>query len=151
MKVWLKSQVGLKEPQEVEVEPTENIGSVKERCGTIQSYDDVSNAVFMHNREVLKDDIRLKDYGIKENDTIELVPKHVPGGGRPTYSPGGLFPHHFSRRISRESQMIKVQGLPIKSINSQNWIMEVKARKGPWKDKKYRVGYNRKRKKYKTR
>ncbi|UCF12873.1 MAG: hypothetical protein JSW06_01115, partial [Thermoplasmatales archaeon] len=69
MDVWLKSQVGLKETQQVDVEPTETIGSIKQRCGTIQSYDDVSNAVLMHNREILKDDLRLKDYGIQENET----------------------------------------------------------------------------------
>ena len=136
MKLWLKSQVGLREPQQIEVEPTETIGSIKERCGTIQSFEDISNAVLLHNRKVLDDNRRLKDYGIKENETIELVPKHVPGAGN--YS-GGIFPRHFSQRISRESQMIKAQRLPIKSITPQKWIMEVQAKKGPWKGKKYRI------------
>lgn len=136
MKLWLKSQVGLKEPQEIEVEPTETVGSIKERCGTIQSYDDVSNAVLMHNREVLKDELRLKEYNIQENETIELVPKHTPGAGT---SQRGFFPSHFSQRISRESTMIKAQRLPIKPSNPRKWVMHVQATKGKWKGKKYKV------------
>ncbi|KYK34900.1 MAG: hypothetical protein AYK22_04420 [Thermoplasmatales archaeon SG8-52-3] len=138
MDLWVKSEIGVTEPQEIEADPTENIGKFKERCAASHVVEN-EDVVLMHNDEVLKEDRRLKDYGIKENETLKLVPKHAPGSSNAFFSVGGDFPHSFSQRISRESTMIMNRRLPIKSLNPTTWIMWVEARKGPWKGKRYKV------------
>ncbi len=136
--VWVKSQIGVREPLEIKADPSENIGKFKERCATSHLVEN-KDMVLMHNEEVLKENLRLKDYGISEGATLELVPKHAPGAA-PAASPYERgFPQAFAKRIAREAEMIKIKGLPIKPVNPQTWVMTVAARKGKWKDKRYKV------------
>lgn len=138
MKIWVKTELGLKESEQIEVDPKETIGTLKNRISAKWAFES-KNSVLIHNKEVLDEFQRIKDFGIQENDTIQVAPKHVPGAGRRNSSTGGNFPHSFSQRISRESQMIRLKGLPIKPTTPKQWIMEVTAKKGPWKGKRYKV------------
>jgi len=123
MKIWVKTELGLKESEQIEVDPKETIGTLKNRISAKWAFES-KNSVLIHNKEVLDESQHIKDYGIQENDTIQVAPKHVPGAGRRNSSTGGNFPHSLSQRISRESQMIRLKGLPIKPTNPKHWIME---------------------------
>jgi ubiquitin-protein ligase len=139
MKLWVKTELGLKGSEQIDAEPTETIGTLKKKIAAKWAFDP-KNTVLIHNNEVLDESQTIKDYGIKENDTIHVTPKHAPGAAHPkSTSLRGSFPQSFSQRISRESQMIRLQNLPIKPINPQRWIMRISATKGPWKGKSYDV------------
>lgn len=140
IKVWVKTELGLKGSEQIEVDPTETIGTLKKRIATKWAFEP-KNTVLIHNNEVLDESQSIKNYGIKENETIHVTPKHVPGAGHHNSSHGGNFPRTFSQRISKESEMIRLQELPIKPITPRRWIMIVSARKGKWKDKKYKVQF----------
>lgn len=140
MKIIIKSTVGLHTPTDMEVDPKEKIGTVKERAATTQAIDPES-VQLMHNGEPLDDDKRIKDYGIREGDTLELVPKHRIGAiaTLPPFSFDIIFNNTFAKRISEEARRIKAQNLPIKPLNPKHWIMYVKAERGKWKGKTYTV------------
>lgn len=139
MKIWVKTELGLKESEQIEAEPTETIGTLKKRISAKWAFEP-RDTVLMHNNEVLDESQRIKDYGIQENDTIHVTPKHAPGSAHhQDISRMGSFPHSFSQRVSRESQMIRLQSLPIKPITPKRWIMWVSATKGAWKGKLYDV------------
>jgi ubiquitin-protein ligase len=139
IKVWVKTELGLKGSEQIEADPTEKIGTLKKRIASKWAFDP-KNTVLMHNGEVLDESQKLKDYGIQENETLHVTPKHAPGAAHmQTASLRGLSPDLFSKRISRESQMIRLQDLPIKPLNPQRWVMRVSATKGPWKGRLYDV------------
>ena len=147
MKIIIKSAVGLSTPVDLEVDPHEKIRTVKERAATAQVVE-ASNVKISHNNEVLDENKTLKEYGIKEGDTLELLPNHMRGASSPLFSFEDLQKAYtqlsgksssFERRISEEAKLIRAQGLPIIPKNPKHWIMTIKAKKGKWKGKKYVV------------
>lgn len=135
--------VGLRNTVDLEVDPKETIGKIRERAATTQAVD-ADNVVLIHNDEPLDNDKRLKDYGIGEGETLELALKN-PRGGRspssPLYKQGlnGQQRKIFSQRMSREAQQIRSQNLPIKPEDPWHWKMWIEARRGKWRGRRHLV------------
>jgi ubiquitin-protein ligase len=137
MKVVIEPKVGLGQTVTLEVEPHELVKNVKERASVNQAYEP-GNAALSYEGKVLDDNRRLKEYGIKEGCTLNLLPKHQEGG----YDPPLIFYHglpmDFSSRIAHESNLIRARGLPVKPLSPYHWIAHIEGR-GKWKGKRFRV------------
>lgn len=112
MKLKVKSTVGLATPVEVEVEPTETVREIKDKVAAMQACD-ANGIALQHNGKPMNESSRIKEYGINEGETIEVIPKNRQGGILP--------PSFFKNRISQESQQIKKEGISLYPINPFLW------------------------------
>ncbi len=76
MKLHLISDIGLCMELDIEAKKGERIESLKNRCADNQliRHDDV---LLEYRGEVLDESLYLKDYRIKDGDTLKLIPKFV--------------------------------------------------------------------------
>lgn len=137
MKAIIKTSVGLGTPTDIEFDPKELVKNLKERAAVTQATD-ASSVVLMYEGTILDDNKRLKEYGIREGATLELMPKHQKGG----YIPSSIFcqglPMDFNSRVAHESKLIRARGLPMKPINPYHWVALIRG-KGKWSGKNYKV------------
>jgi len=143
MKIIIKTTLGLATPVDLEVDPHEKIGVVKERAATAQVVEP-GKAKLSHKNEILDENKTLKDYGIKDGDTLELLPDHMTGASLPPlsfleYSPGQNANTAFAKRVSYESKIIRSQRLPIIPKDPKHWVMTIRANKGKWRGRDYIV------------
>lgn len=75
----VKSIVGLGTEQKIEADPKETIKELKDKIAAMQAVDANSIALQWQGK-VLEDQHRLKDYGISDGATVEVVPKTRIGG-----------------------------------------------------------------------
>lgn len=107
MKLKVNSSVGAQRSTDIDADPKENVGTVKKRIANVQICDE--NGIDLHwNGKALNDDARLKEYGIKEGDTISVLPKDLAGAGE-EYLPLQV----LYERLSSEWQEIKRSGIPL--------------------------------------
>ncbi|MDD5239902.1 MAG: ubiquitin family protein [Candidatus Nanoarchaeia archaeon] len=74
-----KSSVGLGQNGTCEASESDTIKEVKERIAAIEAVD-ATGIALMFGDKILDDGCRLKEYGIRDQDKIEVVPKHRRGG-----------------------------------------------------------------------
>lgn len=114
----------------VEVGPNETIGSLKEQVAEILDIPNPKDIVLTKDGIALENNKTLSDYGIKDGDTVEVTTLAVQG------SPLSFI---LSRRINKEKKIIRRNNLPIQFIDGIRWIAFVRARRGKWARKTYRV------------
>lgn len=124
MKVRVESTVGLATPVEIEVQPPDSIIDVKEKIAAAQACDADSIAL-QWNGKTLDERFRVKDYGVKEGDTITVIPKSREGGRTLPLS-------FLKQRLSLESQAIRREGINLKPLNPFHWVGIIEGR-GRWK------------------
>jgi len=144
MKIIIKTTLGLATPVDLEVDPHEKIGVVKERAATAQVVEP-GKAKLSHKNEILDENKTLKDYGIKDGDTLELLPDHMTGASLPPLSflefayKQQKINQAFAKRVSYESKIIRSQRLPIIPKDPKHWVMTIRASKGKWRGRDYVV------------
>lgn len=137
MKVIIKPSVGLGQTTDLEVDPKEQVKNVKERAAVNQAVDP-NSVVLSYEGKPLDDSRRLKEYGVKEGATLDLLPRHQEGG----YNSLPIFyqnlPMDFNSRVAYESSLIRARGLPVKPITPHHWVALITGR-GKWSGKNYEV------------
>ena len=78
MKLLYRSDVGASQQGSVEVAENDTIGAVKEKIATIVIVD-ASETALAYDGSVLKEKKLVKNYGLKEGDKVELIPKNRKG------------------------------------------------------------------------
>ncbi len=129
MRVRVESTVGLATPVEVEVKPEESVRELRHKVAAMQACD-ANTIALEYKGKVLEDSRRIGDYGIKEGDTIRVVPRHREGGFLPS--------SFLKNRISLESQLIRKEGIDLYPVTPYVWRGVIKGR-GKWKGKYYRI------------
>jgi uncharacterized ubiquitin-like protein YukD len=78
-KIRIVSTVGLKKTINKNVKETETVGNLKKSIAAIQALTDSQIDLTFHGK-VLDKDKRIKEYGIKDGDTLMIVPTEREGG-----------------------------------------------------------------------
>jgi len=137
MKVVVDPKVGLGQVTNLDVDPKELVKIVRERAAVSQAIDP-NRVVLMYEGKVLEDSRRLKELGIHEGSTLELMPKDPEGG----FTPSQIFyqnvPLDFRSRVAHESKLIRASGIPMRPIDPYHWIATIKGT-GRWKGKDYHI------------
>ena len=79
MKVIIKTHVGLGQATDLDVDPKELVKNIKERAAVTQAVD-ANSVVLSFEGDILDDRRRLKEYGVSDGSTLNLLPKHQKGG-----------------------------------------------------------------------
>jgi ubiquitin-protein ligase len=138
MEVIIKSSVGLASPTTLECQPGDKIGTLLNRASADQGITDSNTVALSLNGKILDNEKRVKEYGIKDGDSLHLVPSHRGVGASSPSSfsvgkPKGKVPIHFRNRIAREARMIRVNKIPlVMDINNPyHWVAKVRGN-GTW-------------------
>ncbi|MCD6477873.1 MAG: hypothetical protein J7K87_02620 [Candidatus Aenigmarchaeota archaeon] len=131
MKIKIKPMFGNGAPAIVEVGPNETIGSLKEQVGEIYNITNPKEIVLAKDGISMANNKTLSDYGLREGDTIEMTTLSV--NGRPS------LPSYLYKRIEKEREIVRRNNLPIQYIDGIHWIALVRARKGKWSYRTYKV------------
>lgn len=151
MKIIVVGKIGLSTPAELEVQPQDAVGTVKNKACITQGITDPDSCSLSYKGTVMDDGKRLKEYHVKEGSTLELVPFHREVGSSSfsfSYSPP-LYTNQNSRqnlppelqaRIAQEAKIIWTKGLDIKMDvnNPLHWTANVVG-VGKWKGRTYTV------------
>ena len=143
MKVIIKPQVGLGQTTDLDVDPKELVKNIKERAAVSQAVD-ANSVVLSYEGNVLDDKKRLKEFGVSDGSTLNLLPRHQKGGSTSHfyfYQNDPLYTNlstDFNSRMAQESKMIRSRGLPIKPLTPRHWIATIEGR-GKWRGKIYHV------------
>ncbi|MBN1861681.1 MAG: hypothetical protein JW840_09505 [Candidatus Thermoplasmatota archaeon] len=140
MKIIIRSDVGLATPVTIDCEPTDAIGTLLNKACADQGITDSNGLCLSYKGRPLENNQRVKDVGIKDADTLEIVPSYRIVGAYPTSSFSFSFgkknelPEHIKKRLAWEARIIRVRHLPLAmDLNDPlNWTAKV-AGTGLWR------------------
>ncbi len=140
MKLVIDPTVGFATPATVECKPEDAVGTVLNRVAVDQGITDVKSVSLSYNGKVLDNRSRIKEYDLKDGDTLQLVPSHRKVGESSsssfsfTYPPTSAFPPQLRERLVWETKLIRVKRLPIKNdiYNPLHWTAIVRG-SGKWR------------------
>ncbi len=139
MEIIIKSSVGLASPNTLDCEPGDTIGTLLNRAAADQGVTDANSVALSLDGKILDNDKRVKEVGLKDGDTLQLVPSHRSVGAIPPSSycmnkPRGKVPNHIKNRLAREARMIRVRNIPMRMNlkNPYHWIAKIRGT-GTWK------------------
>ena len=120
MKLVVDPTVGFATPATVDCEPTDAVGTVLNKVAADQGITDVQSVSLSYNGKVLDNKNRIKAYGLKDGDTLQLVPSHrIIGESSSSFSfsfpPVSDFPLQLRERMAWETKLIRVKKLPVKN------------------------------------
>ena len=134
----METTLGLAQPATVECEPTEAVGTVLNKAATMQGIADPEGVSLSYNGKVLDNRRRIKDYGLRDGDTLQLIPSHRVVGAispSPNFSARSPnLPQLLVNRLAMETKIIRVKKLPIRMDlhNPLHWTMMVRG-SGIWR------------------
>lgn len=138
MKLIIESSVGLATPVTVECEPTEAVGTLLSKAAATQGVTDTESYALSLNGKILDNKRRVKEYGLKDGDTLQIVPFHRTVGNSSfslsfSAAQNGLPPHLINRLVT-EAKIIRVRRLPVRMDlhNPLHWTMRVRG-SGLWR------------------
>ena len=140
MKIIVDPTVGFATPATVDCEPQDAVGTVLNKIAADQGITDVQSVSLSYNGKVLDNKKRVKDYGLRDGDTLQLVPSHrIVGESSPSsfsfsYPAATDFPQKLRERLVWETKLIRVKKLPIKNdiYNPLHWTAIVRG-SGRWR------------------
>jgi len=140
MKLVVDPTVGFATPATVECEPQDAVGTVLNKVAADQGITDVQSVSLSYNGKVLDNKNRIKAYGLKDGDTLQLVPSHRIVGESSlssfsfSYTPANDFPPQLRERLAWETKLIRVKKLPVKNdiYNPLHWTVIVRG-SGRWR------------------
>jgi ubiquitin-protein ligase len=138
MKLVVDSTVGFAQPSTVECELQDAVGTVLNKVATDQGITDVQSVSLSYNGKILDNKKRIKDYGLRDGDSLQLVPRVV-GESSPSsfyfsYPANTGFPPQLRERLAWETKLILVKKLPIKNdiYDPLHWTAIVRG-SGRWR------------------
>lgn len=78
-KINVESTVGLKKNMPVNITESETVGELLKDIATAQAHDS-TQTVLTYNGETMDEKRKVKEYGLKDGDTIQIAPKNRKGG-----------------------------------------------------------------------
>ena len=78
-KINVESTVGLKRNMTTKITGNETVGELLKNIAAAQAHDP-KETVLTYNGETMNENRNVKEYGIKDGDTIQIAPKHRRGG-----------------------------------------------------------------------
>jgi len=138
LKLIIESTVGLYVPATIECEPHEAVGTVLNKAAASQGITDIESIALSFNGKVLENNRRIKEYGLKDGDTLQIVPAHRVQGSSPSpsisFTQNRILPQNLVNRLVREAKLVKARKLPIKMDlhNPLHWIMKIRG-SGIWR------------------
>lgn len=119
MKKIIRSTVGFSTPVDLEMDPHDAVGDVKNRVCASQGITDANSVSLALNGKPLDDRRKIKELGLKEEDVLELVPYHRTIGSSllpsfyEDFQPRRELSTLLQARLAQEAKMIMVKLLPI--------------------------------------
>ena len=139
MKLVIDPTVGFATPATVDCEPTDAVGTMLNKVAADQGITDVRSVSLSYKGKVLDNKKRIKDYGLRDGETLQLVPSHRIVGESPSsfsfsYHPTDDFPQQLRERLIWETKLIRVKKLPVKNdiYNPLHWTAIVRG-SGKWR------------------
>lgn len=140
IKLVVDPTVGFATPATVECEPTDAVGTVLNKVAADQGITDVQSVSLSYNGKILDNKNRIKAYGLKDGDTLQLVPSHRIVGESPlssfsfSYPSANDFLPQLRERLVWETKLIRVKKLPVKNdiYNPLHWTAIVRG-SGKWR------------------
>ena len=140
MKLVVDPTVGFATPATVDCEPTDAVGTVLNKVAADQGITDVQSVSLSYKGKVLDNKKRIKECGLRDGDTLQLVPSHriVGESSLSSFSlrnPATIdFPPQLRERLVWETKLIRVKKLPIKNdiYNPLHWTAIVRG-SGRWR------------------
>lgn len=134
MQLGVKSDVGAAVNGTVEADQHETVRELRDRIATDQAIN-ASNISLVHNGEVLSPGDSLKKAGLRDGDTVRVLPADREGGSTPSSS---FSPRANRRRLSNESKRVRAKGLPISPLNPRHYRGTLIG-KALWQDQTYPI------------
>lgn len=140
MKIIIRSNVGLSTPATVECEPADAVGTLLNKVSADQGITDSGSVALSLNGKPLDNRRRVKEYGIADGDTLDLVPSHrrvgtsSPSSFSFSVTQGSDLPQYLRNRLAMEARVIMVKKLPLVMdlYNPLHWTAKVRG-SGKWR------------------
>ncbi|MBN2065862.1 MAG: hypothetical protein JW771_03530 [Candidatus Thermoplasmatota archaeon] len=140
MKLVVDSTVGFAQASTIDCEPQDAVGTVLNKVASDQGITDVKSTSLSYNGKILDNKKIVKDYGLRDGDTLQLVPSHRTVGEFSLSSfsfsiPATTdFPQELRDRLAWETRLVRVKKLPIRNdiYNPLHWTAVVRG-SGRWR------------------